>query len=215
MIALQVAAGILLAYFVIVNQKKLLVWGGQLVSGLAMIAAIGAIIWAGWAGVQFVAKVVPSETVQKVLTMFGLIPVFILVGTGSVGLALLIGLIFRRSPEATSKAIWVVVDGGDKPSRKNDRDGKGCVYVFFGLTLLALGINYLLSFPVWAYTPIGGWNDQLYRYGMITAWKDGLSLLFCAGLWQWPWIPLGLYFLMRRFKAGTAKPDEQLGDIDA
>jgi hypothetical protein len=33
---------------------------------------------------------------------------------------------------------------------------------------------------------------------MTNAWKDGLSLLFAAVLWQWVWIPLGIYFAAKR-----------------
>lgn len=219
MIALQVAAGILLAYFIIVNQKKLLAWGGKLIALLALLVALAAMIWAAVAAVQFLGSVVTSPGVRqylphfqtdKILTMLGLIPIFILAATGGLGLAFLIGLFVRRPPERTGKAILTAVEGGEKPSQKKNDNGYGCVFVFFGLGALVLIVNYPLSFLVWDRTPIGGWYDELYRYGMTTEWKDGLSLLFAAVLWQWPWIPLGFYFVTRKLRKGSANPSKSL-----
>jgi hypothetical protein len=176
-------------------------------------------IWAVVAAIQFIGSFVTSPSVRqylpdlqidKLLTFVGLIPIFVLAGTGGLGLAFLIGLILRRPPERVGKTILTAIEGGDKPSQKKNDGGHGCVFVFFGLGLLVLLVNYPLSFLVWNTTPIGAWYDELYRYGMTTAWKDGLSILFAAVLWQWPWILLGVYFLARRFRRGSTNPSENL-----
>lgn len=198
MLALQVAAGIVLAYAIIVNQEKLLRWGGQLVSVLALLLGVGAVIWAVVAGAQFVGTSIPPRAISKMLTIAGVIPVFILAMTGGLGLVMLLGPLFRRSPESAARAVQKVADGGDTRSERKKDGDKGCIAVFFGLGLLVFSVNYALSFPVWAFTPIGTWHDSLYAYGMTTAWKDGLSLLFAAVLWQWPWIPLGIYFAVKK-----------------
>jgi hypothetical protein len=98
----------------------------------------------------------------------------------------------------------VAEGSGTVAERKKDGD-KGCLAVFFGLGLLVLVVNYALSFPVWAFTPIGKWYDSLYAYGMTTAWKDGLSILFSAVLWQWPWIPLGIYFAVKKSRQAKTR----------
>lgn len=208
MLALQVAAGIVLAYAIIVNQKKLLRWGGQLVSMLALLLGFGAIVWAVVAGVQFVGASIPPGAMSKMLTMVGVIPVFILAMTGGLGLVMLFGLLFRRSPESVARAVQKVADGGDTASERKKDGDKGCLAVFFGLGLLVLVVNYALSFPVWAFTPIGTWYDSLYAYGMTTAWKDGLSILFGAVLWQWPWIPLGIYFALKKARLAKTRPTQ-------
>ena len=43
--------------------------------------------------------------------------------------------------------------------------------------------------------------------GRANGWDDALSMIFGAVLWQWVWIPLAIYFLAIRIKAGSEKPE--------
>ena len=71
-------------------------------------------------------------------------------------------------------------------------------------------INAGLSFPVFAYTPIGIWYESVDRFGRSHGWDDGLSLLFGAVLWQWVWIPLAIRALIKKRRTAlvTLKPTD-------
>ncbi|CAN5502696.1 hypothetical protein BH10PSE14_BH10PSE14_31800 [soil metagenome] len=203
MLALQVAAGIVLAYVVIVNQRKLLTWGKGLLSTAIFLAITGFILLCVIGLYQTAHDRLTSPEplpawASKLITMLGIIPIFILGFTGAAGLLCLIGLAFQKTPAETMKVVTAAANDGDATKKVDD---KGCMGIAFGAGLLMLAVNYALSWPVFAYTPLGAWSDQLYRYGMTNEWKDGLQLLFFGVLWQWPWIPVGIYYLMKRLKA--------------
>lgn len=201
LLAIQVAAGIVLAYAIIVNQRALLRWGGQIVSTLAVLLCIGAIVWALVAAAQFIGASIPNAIVQDLLMVTSIGLLFILAMTAGLGLVMLFGLISRFGPKRAARYVVTTLGSGTASTRKSGH-GKGGVGVFLGLALLAGVVNYALSFPVWAYTPFGSWDDALYAYGMTTNWKDGLSVLFSAILCQWPWIILGPYFVVKRARRG-------------
>jgi hypothetical protein len=204
MLAFQVAAGIVLAYAIIINQKKLLVFGGWLLGVVATLGAIWALLWAGTAAVQFVGAHITPKLGAKLLTLLTIFPVFVLAFTATLGLLMLGGLIMGKKPRLVARGLFAALDS-DKPSESNRAGCAGLIGLGMGMLL----VNYLLSFPVWAYTPLGEWFGALYRYGMTTAWKDGLSILFAAVLWQWVWIPLGIHFAVDRCIAGKARSAQQ------
>lgn len=204
MLALQVAAGIVLAYVIIVNQRALLRLSGQLATLAAFIIALSAVVWTIVAGASFASTRIPPHALEKALSMLVVAAVFPLAGTGGLGLLMLFAPILRRPPESVVRAIQA--PAGAEASESNGSGDRGCTVAFFGLMMLALAVNYALSFPVWALTPVGRWYDQVDVYGRATGWQDGLSILFGAVLWQWPWLPLGLYFLGKRLRRGSEPP---------
>ncbi len=198
MLALQVAAGIVLAYAIIVNQKKLIAVSGKLVGLLATLAAFGVIIWLGTAAVRFTSASITPRVWHGLWTALTLIPVFILAFSGALGLLMLGALFLGATPQRVPSALWKALEG--EPKKGSDA---GCGKLI-GLLVLMVLINFGLSFPVWAYTPVGRWYDAVDAYGRATGWDDGLSILFGAMLWQWVWIPLAVYFLVQRVRRGAA-----------
>lgn len=208
MLAIQVAAGIVLAYVIIVNQKKLLALGGWLLGTIATFAAIIGIIWAGSAAVQMAGNVIPTKFWHSLWGLITLIPFFLLVFSGTLGMIMLCGLVVRKSPESVSRSAFGMMEGD--PKKPND--DSGCLKMI-GLCFVTGLINFGLSFPVWAYTPIGGWYKSIDAFGRANGWDDGLSMIFGGVLWQWVWIPLGIYFLAKRFKGGAEQAViDDLGD---
>lgn len=202
MIALQVAAGIVLAYLIIVNQKKLLALGGWVLGALATMVAIGALIWAGVAAVQFAGSAISPKMWEKLWTLVGVIPVFILAFTAMLGMLLLAGLLVGRKPEAMSRGLFKALEVEDG----KEAGTAGCIGLI-GLGIAMMLVNYAISFPVWAFTPVGSWYEAVDAYGRSHDWKDGLSVFFGALLWQWVWIPLGIHFGVKRLRAG--KPQRE------
>ena len=201
MLAIQVTAGIVLAYVIIVNQKKLLELGGWLLGAACIFAAIVGVIWAGSAAVQTAGNIIPPKVWRTLWMLVTIIPFIVLAFTGTLGMLMLGGLVLRKEPAQVSNSTFKMMEGD--PKKTNDHSG--CLKMI-GLFFFTGLVNFGLSFPVWAYTPIGGWYESIDAYGRANGWDDGLSMIFGAVLWQWVWMPLAIYFLSTRLKAGSKKP---------
>ena len=199
MLALQVAAGIVLAYAIIVNQKRLLAIGGWLLGALGVIIAVGSIIWAGTAAYQYVGANISDRFWHKLGTLIGVIPIFILAATGSLGMLMLGGFFFRKKPEAVASAFFKATEANGT----NGADNTGC-FLWVICALGMISINAAITYPVFMYTPVGSWYQLIDMYGRRNGWDDGLGILTYALLWQWVWIPLGAYFLIKRARRPTA-----------
>lgn len=204
MLAIQVAAGIVLAYVIIVNQKKLLELGGWLLSAACIFVAIVGVIWAGSAAVQMAGNVIPPKVWWTLWALVIMIPFFVLAFTGTLGMLMLGGLVWRKEPAQVANSTFKMMEGDPKEAN----DNSGCLKMI-GLFFLTGLVNFGLSFPVWAFTPIGGWYESIDAYGRANGWDDGLSMIFGAVLWQWVWIPLAIYFLAIRLKARSKKPEPE------
>lgn len=201
MIAIQVAAGIILAYVIIVNQKRLLALGGQLLVLLAFAIGVGVLIWAGSSAWNWVGSNITPRQTQKITALIGLMPVFILAGTGTAGMIMLGGLILGKKPELVLRGLGKALETTDT---KNENTG--CL-AFIALGVAMMLINWGLSYPVWAFTPAGEWYEAVDRWSRANGWADGGSVLFGAILWQWVWIPLGIYFLVKRLRSPKSATD--------
>lgn len=199
MIAIQVAAGILLAYIIIVNQKKLLALGGQLLVLAAFAIGVLGLAWAGRAAWEWLGSNISPQQTQKITALIGLIPVFILAATGVVGMIMLGGLVIGMKPNLVLPRLGHVLDTKDT---KNENSG--CLAVL-ALVVGMMLINWGLSFPLWWFTPVGHWYEGVDRWSRANGWADGGGMLFGAVLWQWVWIPLGVYFVAKRLRSGREK----------
>lgn len=209
MIAIQVAIGIVLAYAIIVNQKRLLALGSTVAKGLTFLAVVGFLGWLAVAAVslggEYAKAIVPPETLRKAMLMLGLIPIFILFALATVGTWLLGGLIIGERPSVSFAKL------GELESKADPKGGQGClVYLFIGFG--AMMLHYLLSYPMWAYTPVGDWYEAVDRYGRANGWDDGLSVLFGSLLVQWVWIPLGFYYLWQRMRGDPVSQEPDPGN---
>lgn len=108
---------------------------------------------------------------------------------------MLVGLLFAKRPEVIWRALVHVVESTET---KNENSGCGGM---LALAFVAMLINYGLSYPVWRFTPIGEWYEAVDQWGRAAGWADSASVLFGALLWQWVWVPLGIYFLADRLRA--------------
>ena len=198
-IAIGIAVGIVLAYAIIVNQTKLLAFARWLLIGSLTFAAVLLILYALSSTFTFVGSQFPPFASrrfwEKARILLGIVPIFALAFTATYGMALLAGLIVGKTPKMVSDSLWRLSEGDPHKGR----DDLGCLSVL-GLGLVMAALNWGLSFPVWAFTPIGHWYDAVDAYGRSNGWQDGLSIPFVAFLWQWVWIPLGAYFLIRRLR---------------
>lgn len=201
MLTLQIAAGIVLAYIIIVNQQKVLAVGRWLLGAAAFCLVIVAIGWAGSAAVQFAGSAVPQKVLGKLFILIGCVPLFALAASGSLGMMMLAGLLFGKRPERVLSAFT-------KLCLPDGENRSGCLFGI-ALVMVTVLINFGLSFPVWAYTPIGNWYDAVDAYGRANGWQDGLSVFFGMALWQWVWIPLGIYFLVTRLGRRQKRSDER------
>ena len=200
MLTLQIAAGIILAYVVIVNQRRLIAAGGWLLRLALICGVIAALVWVVGQAVQLGGAAIPHKLWSKLLIMIGCIPLFALAASGTVGMMMLIGLVGGRRPEQVLSAIKKVASPeGDERS--------GCLFGI-GMVILTFLINVGLSFPAWAYTPLGGWYAAVDTFSRANGWQDGLSAFFGMVLWQWVWIPVGFYFLVRKFRTATMQEEQ-------
>ena len=196
MLAVQVALGIVLAYVIISNQKKLLIAGGWLMRTMGVLIGIGLFIWAVTVTVQSSSSWLPPRFWPKlwhgVTELTGIMFIFALGATATLGMVLLFHL-FRTGSSGSARVLPPALNAD--PDKKSRKDGS---WRIMGLALLMFTINLGLSFPLWAYTPIGRWYEAVDAYGRANGWNDGLSLFFCAVLWQWFWLPVGVNYVIRR-----------------
>lgn len=201
MIAIQVAAGILLAYVIIVNQKRLLAFGGQLLVFAAFAIGLLALVWTGGAAWEWLGTNISPRQTQKITAFIGLIPVFVLAATGVVGMIMLGGLVVGKKPELVLRGL------GHALETKNKDENTGCL-VIIALIVVMVFINWMLSFPLWWFTPVGEWYEGVDRWSRTNGWADGGSVLFGAVLWQWVWIPLGIYFATKPLRSRGEKSED-------
>lgn len=199
MLAIQVAAGIVLAYIIIVNQRRILAAGWLLLLVVLGCTALFAAVWAGGAAIDKAEELFTLGFWRKVWMLVGLVPVFVLIFTGTLGMAMLGGLVVRKDPTYVGQSALKKIDAD--PGKPNENSG---CFILFGLLLLTMLVNFGLSFPVWAYTPIGRWYQAIDAYGRSNGWDDGLTIMFGALLWQWVWIPLGINYWVQRARRTSA-----------
>ena len=186
MIALQVAAGILLAYFVIVNQRAILRVTGRLVfigiilAGIALISAGGVLAfhsisinwWKIVEGVAFCATMI-----------------FFVIG--GYGLVLLTRRVFRTHRPSLS--------GEDSVALL-----KLIAFAFLNMLLVAI-----VTWPVLTFTELGAWYDAADHWSRNNGFSDSASILITSVASLWTLIPV--FFLARR--ATSQKVDKASSEV--
>jgi len=128
-----------------------------------------------------------------------LIPLVILVVTASIGMLLLIGLIIAGEPKSVFRRLQA---GQEYNETEKGALGCGAAVAFAGVMGL---INYGLSYPLWAFTPVGRWYDAWAQWGLSHGWEGALGPLLGALMCQWVWIPLAGHFLAKQLRARTPR----------
>jgi hypothetical protein len=173
MIALQVAAGILLAYFVIVNQRTILRFSGRLVSLVIVLAVIAAM---GAGGVLAFHSI--SINWWKIVEGVAFCATMIFFVLGGYGLVLLTRRVFRtRRPNLSG-------------------DSLAAPLKFIAFTLINILLVSVASWPVLTFTPLGAWYDAADQWSRSIGSADSASILLTSVASLWALIPV--FLLSRR-----------------
>ena len=185
MIALQVAAGIVLAYVIIVNQRAILRVARQL---SAMVMGIVGFVALGWFAYSLSSAATSRWPVMssKIGTALGASFVFGLFLAGGYGLILIARTVFKTHRP--------ILEG----------DGKGPVAIVAGFALLNVLLVYALSWPILAFTPAGNWFDAADRWSRLNGHADAASMLITGVACLWP---LPIMWLLKHFRATPAADD--------
>lgn len=175
MLTLQIAAGIVLAYAIIANRFALLralewSFNAIVVVGGTIALGIGAIWLLGLLG-SYWRDIVNWAAFIAALAM-GL--------AGGYGLRVLFRHFFPRRK------------GPKPPNTHTDGDDPTATIALFGWAVLNMLLLWGLSWPLYAYTPFGGWWDDLDAWSRANGWDDLWTVFFGTAFMLWPFIPLSL-----------------------
>jgi hypothetical protein len=185
MIAIQVAAGIVLAYILIVNQRPILRVIGWCMSALLAAGIMVAIGWGGSAAVGAVGSHWPV--------------IWFKIGIGLGALAFL--AVFATGGYALIRILRVALKTG-----RPDLSGEGGApaLIVGGFALVNFFIAYAVSWPVLTYTVIGTWYDAVDAWSRQHGSADAVSVLAggIACLWS---VPVAM-FLRKGLRAQAVLP---------
>jgi hypothetical protein len=173
MLALQVAAGILLAYVIIVNQSFVLKSLKWLLTAITALLIVGCLIWAISSAADSVSPYI-SPVWSKILMIIGVLPILAILGFGGYGFWVLSYRVVGKQPKEI---------------------GEGTLAATSMLNFMLVG---LVAWPISSYTFLGEWYAAIDQWSRNSGFEDGFSFAFMALFSLWPYLPL--WFINRRNK---------------
>ena len=193
MIAIQVAAGIVLAYVIIVNQRRLLRFSGWLLSAILIIGAIAAIGAGSSLALGALGPYWPKiwSATKLALGMCVILPCWF---TGAYGLILLFRRIFRTS----------------RPDLSGEGNAPFIILVAFAM--LNTLIMWLVGWPLLEFTVAGRWYDSIDMWSRSSGYDDGAVVTMHAALSLWTMIPVAI---LAKLSPRPADDADDVGTVDA
>ena len=192
MIAIQVAAGIVLAYVVIVNQAAILRSIKWLTGAIFGIAVIGLIIWGASETVSALSPY-SGKFISKAVSFVGVVLILIVAAAGGGGLWMLWN--FWRKSEYLPKS----------------DEAQFAMLLFMSVTNVFL--VWLATSPVLTYSLAGQWYNPIDQWSRANGHADGGAIAVASLFWLWPYVPLCVIW-KRRAKGAPAVADQRTTHTD-
>lgn len=181
-IGLGIAGGIILAYIIIRNEQQIV----KLLGSILQIAGCLLIVALGSAGVSYGATAFSIDWAD-VIGAIWFVTILICYVLGGAGLVVLYRLYRPKKVEES------------KPKKDKERaEGLGFIFLMVANGMFVV----LITYPLLAFTPIGGWWEGMDAWSRASGYADRFSMFSNAVATLWPWV--FVWFVLRRRAAKKA-----------